>query len=629
VCGFCGVIGGAETAGIEDIREMTRALAHRGPDDTGTWSSSFSDSGSDYAIALGNTRLAIIDTSSLGHQPMASDSGHVVIAYNGEVYNHRDLRTQLEREGARFRSACDTEVVLEAYRAWGIDALQRFNGMFALAIWDGVKNRLILARDRLGIKPLYYRFASGVLSFGSELGALRAHRAFRPDINRTSLETYLRFGWLTGEEAIYRDTYRLLPGHILIWEAGSISSRSYWRLTDHEPQGHSPDFESIVDELERLLGDAVEARLISDVPLGAFLSGGVDSSTVVALMQERSSRPVRTFSIGFQDEEADEAPYARAIAKHIGTDHTELYVNRKQAREVAQELPHIYDEPFSDPSAVPTVLLSRLTREAVTVALSGDGGDELFGGYRHYEKLNRLLPLMKLPPLLKKALLAVSPWVPSSSIRNGLLKLSRADDEAQLAETFLSGFDEESLRAACGRSGPRVPSPFCEMFQTAPTESVVRRAMYADARTYLSDDILVKVDRATMSVGLEARVPILDHRVVEFAFGLPTSVLAHGGRTKAPLRAVLYRRVPRNLVERPKHGFGFPIRSLLGAELDEWISRYLAPDRLAQEGILDPDAVTQMVSSTRRAGKQAESEIWRLLCFQRWLARNHLGETGE
>ncbi len=606
---------------------MADALAHRGPDDSGTWSAGFLDRAANWDVALGHRRLSILDLSAHGHQPMVSDDGQAVIAYNGEIYNHAAIRAELEGLGFRFHSTCDTEVALNAYCAWGIDAFSRFNGMFGIAIWDGREQRLVLARDRIGIKPLYYRFAKGILTFGSELSALRRHPAFRPELNAEAVATYVRFGWLTGERAIYEDTYRLLPGHVLVWRRGEIHTDSFWRMSDYAPKEGVHDFASAVDELDTLLGDAVEARMISDVPLGAFLSGGVDSSTIVALMQERSQRPVKTFAIGFDEKELNEAPFALDVAKHIGTEHTELYVSQKEAREVLHELPTLYDEPYSDPSCIPTVLLSRLTREHVTVALSGDGGDELFGGYTRYRKIAQLLPLLRLPHSLRKLLHTVSPILGKPSLRNGLARLVLSRDAAELAQTFHGDLDTAMQETVRREGSTRSSSHFLDAFSEAPVDDVPRRMMYAEAQTYMNDDILVKVDRATMAVGLEARVPILDHRVVQFAFGLPMSILTHEGATKAPLRGVLYRRVPKALIERPKHGFGFPLRSLLGPELDAWKKKYLSRERLEEEGIFDPIGIARVLRAEGKSQGQADDELWRLLCFQRWYAANHRGES--
>jgi len=623
MCGFCGVIGPASTSRVDDIAAMTRTLDHRGPDDSGTWKARFDASGQSMAVALGHTRLSILDLSERGHQPMVSDDGAIVISYNGEVYNFRELRSELEELGHRFRSDSDTEVVMLAWRAWGLDALPRLNGMFAFAIWDDASRRLVLARDRTGIKPLYYRFADGVLSFGSELRALRAHGGFRARLDRRALATYLRLGWLTGRQTLYRDTFRLLPGHALIWQGGSLATHCFWKLSDHGETPEMRPFEATVDRLEQILGDAVEGCLISDVPLGAFLSGGIDSSAVVALMKERANGPVRTFSIGFKEREFDEAPHAREIARHLGTDHTELYVNREAAVDLLEELPAVYDEPLADPSAIPTLLLCKLTRGYVKVALSGDGGDELFGGYDRYAKLARLLPGLRLPGTVRRGVARIAAHLPRSALRNGLVRLGDAHTAAELAEGFLADLEDTLAREAAGVQEPVAAERFLTVFEAAPADSAVRRAMYAEACTYMTDDVLVKVDRASMSVGLEVRVPVLDHHVVEFAFGLPDADLSHRGATKAPLRALLHRRVPPRLVERPKQGFGFPLRALLGTRLERWSKQYLSADRLAAQGILAPTAVSEIVATARTMGPRGDDRLWRLLSFQRWLEAHH------
>jgi asparagine synthase (glutamine-hydrolysing) len=607
---------------------MARRLAHRGPDDFGSWRHAFRVRDEDFELGLGHTRLSILDLSPSGHQPMSSADGLVTIVYNGEVYNFRALRKELAAAGHRFRSECDTEVLIEAWRAWGEQSLDRLNGMFAFALWDAAQRRLTLVRDRLGIKPLYYSFAGGLLLFGSELGALRAHRGFRPEIDPLALAGFVRHGFVPGPRTIYRDVHKLMPGELLVWQDGSVRVRQWWSLPACPEPWAGGGFEEAVDGLDGLLGDAVEQRLVSDVPLGAFLSGGVDSSAVVALMKERATGAVRTFSIGFEHAAYDEAPFARRVAEHLRTDHTELYVREEEARQVAHELPDLYDEPFADSSALPTVLLSRLTRRHVTVALSGDGGDELFGGYDQYGKLRRLLPLLALPAVLRAALGAGAAWLPGGAPRNALLHL-RQPDAARLAFSLVSGARAETLESACGVALPAPDPVYLDAFREARVAGVLQRAMVADARVYLPDDILTKVDRASMSVALEARVPLLDYRVVRFAFGLPPALVWHGGRSKAPLRAVLARRVPPALFERPKHGFGIPIHALLARELRDWRARYLAPERLRAEGHLAPEGVARLLAEARRRGGAVEetSMLWRLVCFQRWFARRHGGEA--
>jgi asparagine synthase (glutamine-hydrolysing) len=625
MCGLCGLVGPLGRAAPERIEPMARTLRHRGPDDFGSWTRRFHDGGEEQVVALGHTRLSILDLSPLGHQPMLSPDGRFAVTYNGELYNFRAVREELRALGSAFRSECDTEVLLEAWRRWGLAAIDRFVGMFAFALWDEREHKLVLARDRLGIKPLYYALLDdGLLLFGSELHALRAHPRFRAEIDRASLAGYLQHGHVAGPETIYAGVRQLAPGGYLVWQRGRIELGSYWRLTD---PGEPPPtgFEAAVDRLETLLGDAVELRLVADVPLGAFLSGGIDSSAVVALMRERASGAVRTFSIGFSEAAYDEAPHARAVADVLGTEHVELYVGRKAAVDVARELPDLYDEPFGDASAIPTVLLSRLTRQYVTVALSGDGGDELFGGYDQYPKLHRLLPWLRTPRALRAAAAALGAVAPLPfSLRRALRHLD-ADGPRDVAESLLRFYDPRDLLAACGPGSVRARAAYREAFDAAPQPEPERRAMLADARTYLPDDILTKVDRASMSVALEARVPILDHRVVRFASSLPLAILWHGGVRKAPLREIAYRRIPRALLDRPKHGFGIPIESLLTRELEAWSRRYLAPERLREEGLLDPDGVRHLVAAAQRH-PVGVSQLWSLLCFERWFARHHRGE---
>jgi len=607
---------------------MNDTLRHRGPDDAGTWTARLAGPDAGVSVGLGHRRLSILDLSPAGHQPMVSDDGSVAIAYNGEVYNFRALRDELEQVGHAFRSECDTEVILQAYRQWGLEAFARLNGMFAIALVDVPRGRVVLVRDRLGIKPLFWRFHRGVLLFGSELQALRAHPAFDDDIDRVAVGQFLRHGYVPGPRTIYERTRRLQPGEVLVHEGGAVRLERFFDLCDADAVPEPPpDWESAVDGLEALVSDAVGLRLVSDVPLGAFLSGGVDSSLVAALMRKTATGPVRTFTIGFDDVRYNEAPFAKDVAKHLGTEHTELYVGTDAARDVACELPTLYDEPFADSSSIPTVLLSRLTRQHVTVALSGDGGDELFGGYAQYAKLPRLLPWLRLPAPVRRPLAALGESLSDGPARNALRHL-RAKGPAELAYRLVSAFEGRLLSATLGPEALEPSRVYFEAFHRAPARTPVQRSMTADASVYLPDDILVKVDRATMSVALEARVPLLDWRVVRFAQGLPLAFHWRGGETKAPLRAVLDRHVPRHLIERPKHGFGIPIGTLLAREIEEWTRTYLAPARLREEGILDPDGVAMLLAEARRrAGTQPGTNmVWKLLCFQRWLAHNHRRE---
>lgn len=628
MCGFCGVVGPSSRARGDAIDAMSRAIAHRGPDDHGTWSTRLRDRRRDEVVALGHQRLSIIDLSPLGHQPMTTVDGALTVAYNGEIYNFEALRRELEEKGTHFRSRCDTEVILGAFAAWGVDSFERLNGMFAFALWDDAGQRLYLVRDRVGIKPLYYRFEDGLLLFGSELKALRAHPSFSPVIDRGALGRYLRHGYVCGPETIYAGTHRLMPGDFLVWERGHIEVKPYVRWDAAPAQPPPAHFDEVVNALDGLLGDAVQSQMVSDVPLGAFLSGGVDSSAVVALMQERSTRRVQTFSIGFREDGWDEAPFARAVAAHLKTEHHELYVGRDDAVQVAEELPRLYDEPFADASAIPTVLLSRLTRQHVTVALSGDGGDELFGGYGHHLRFHQLRWMLRLPMGLRRVFSALAPLAPLGPLRNFLSHM-HAPDGAHAALRLESSFEGAALANACGEDGGRPTRTFLDAYRDAPTQESARRLMYADARLYLPDDILVKVDRASMSVGLEARVPILDHRIVQFGLALPLHMIWRNGQTKSPLREVLYRRVPRALIDRPKKGFGIPIHTLLQKQLAHWSSRHLSPERLREQGILDPDGVESLLADTRQRFDEVNGVAvrWRLICFQRWYAATHLGDA--
>jgi asparagine synthase (glutamine-hydrolysing) len=497
--------------------------------------------------------------------------------------------------------------------------------MFAFAVWDGARERMILARDRLGIKPLYVRQDNDLLTFGSELGALRRHRHFEPTVDREALASYLMHGYVIGSRSIYSRTRRLAPGHILRWERGRVQTRAFWRLTDPPDAPRPSRFESVVDELEGLLRQAVGDRMIADVPLGAFLSGGVDSSAVVSLMQEVSNRPVRSFTIGFDDRAFNEAPFAKAVAAHLGTDHTELYVGRAEAAAVVRDIPALYDEPFADRSAIPTVLLSRLTRQHVTVALSGDGGDELFSGYTRYRTFEMARRLMALPrPIRRIAARRLRQLVPPRYAP--LLRHVSQPSDARMAQSIVTHLDVSESESLVGERLRCMP--FAQAYEASSATDPVRRMSQADAATYLTDDILTKLDRASMSVGLEARVPLLDHRVVRFAFSLTKDEVWRGGQTKAPLRALAYRRIPPALLDRAKAGFGFPLRDLMGPQLEAWERRYLEPARLAEDGLLSPTLTRHLLDSAPTPNARI-SRLWVFLGLQRWWAHHHRGEDLE
>lgn len=651
MCGFAGFIDSHPRRSGQELericRAMNQTLAHRGPDGSGQW---VDPAG---GAALGHRRLSIIDLSPAGAQPMLSHDGNLVLAYNGEVYNFEALRRRLESGepelAGRWRGRSDSEVLLQAIAAWGLEeALAAANGMFALALWDRREKRLFLARDRLGQKPLYYGWAGGSLVFASELKALAPHPDFQGRVDRRALGAYVRHGYLAAPHCIFQGLYKLPPGCLVCLDPArrgeSPQPRAYWSLEQAMIQGLADPLtgppREAVDRLEELLGDAVHMRMISDVPLGALLSGGIDSSTVVALMARRSKMPVRTFSIGFSQASHDEAPFARQVAEHLGTDHTELYVSPQEALEVVPLLPRMYDEPFGDSSQIPTYLVSRLARQQVTVALSGDGGDEAFMGYDRYFWAQRLARVNRRAPLLlRRALAGALTALPTKTwdrlLRGAMAVLPRrlgksnpADNldrvanllpcrgERELYRRLMSpGFDPAGVVRGSGEadtifsqaSGPEDAAPYD------------RRMMYWDGISYLPGDILTKVDRASMAVSLEARSPLLDHRVVELAWRMPAGLLALDGQGKWPLRQVAYRHLPRRLLDRPKMGFGVPLAAWLRGPLKDWGAALLEPGRLEREGWFDPRPIAQAWQEHQSGRRDQHHQLWTVLMFQAWL----------
>jgi len=620
---------------------MTDAIAHRGPDDCGHWCDENSQ------VGLGHRRLSIIDVSPLGHQPMGSRSGRYQIVFNGEIYNFETLRRDLLTRGDTFRGRSDTEVLLAAIERWGLaHALQRAVGMFALALWDREARTLSLARDRLGEKPLYYGIAGGSLLFGSELKALRAHPAWRGDIDRGAIALFLRHNYIPAPYSIYENVRKVVPGTIVTFgrpRLDAASTETYWSARDAVENGTRDPMEvderELIDRCEQRLKETIADEMISDVPLGAFLSGGVDSSLIVALMQAQSSRPVKTFTIGFHVKEYDEAQHAKAVAAHLGTEHTELYVTPQETMDVIPSLPQLYDEPFADASQVPTFLVAKLARQHVTVSLSGDGGDELFGGYYRYFWSKRLWSGIRyIPPSLRRGLSrgirAVSPsrWdrimatahralpsgakmsIPGDRMHKlaGVLAVDTADD---MYHELVSHWREP--RAVALGAQERATA-LTDRASWPALEEFVERMMYLDLVTYLPDDILVKVDRASMGVSLESRAPFLDHRVVEFAWRVPLRYKVRDGEGKWLLRQVLYRHVPRALIERPKMGFGIPIDRWLRGELRDWAEDLLSERRLRDGGFFAVDAVREKWAEHQSGARNWQYLLWDVIMFQAW-----------
>lgn len=649
MCGIVGFLGGglsnSADASLALLNKMASTISSRGPDDFGAWHESS-------GISLAHRRLSIIDLSSAGHQPMICHADRYVIVFNGEIYNHLDLRQELNSKKLAFewRGHSDTETLLAGFLAWGIRAtVERCVGMFVFAVWDKTERVLTLGRDRLGEKPLYYGWqgegATSSFLFGSEIKALQAHPAFGASIDRNALCLLMRHNYIPAPHSIYQHIYKLLPGHLLTLtlEHREPVLQQYWSLVDVAEFGVSHSYTGTdaqaVDELESILKSAVRQQMAADVPLGAFLSGGVDSSTVVALMQSQSTQPIKTFTIGFNESSHDEAVHAKAVARHLGTDHTELYITPQQALDVIPILPELYSEPFSDSSQIATFLVSQLARKKVSVSLSGDAGDELFAGYNRYVLSRNLWSrISRVPPLIRAVASAgihsVSPqhWNSFLNILKPVLpdslQMVNSGDKLHKGAAVLASrtIDELYLKLVThwepqglvidGREpqtalrGNRLPLTGLDD---------VQRMMALDTMTYLPDDILVKVDRAAMGVSLEGRVPFLDHRVVEFAWGLPQHMKLRDGVGKWVLRQVLYRYVPQALIERPKMGFGVPIDSWLRGDLREWAEALLDESRLLREGFFNPEPIRLKWSEHLSGRRNWQYHLWNVLMFQSWL----------
>jgi asparagine synthase (glutamine-hydrolysing) len=619
------------------VRQMAHAQHHRGPDDGGVWADA------EAGIALGFRRLAIIDLSAAGHQPMVSANGRYIIVYNGEVYNADDLRPDIESRGIRLRGRSDTEVILESIAVIGVEAtLQRLVGMFAMAVWDARDRVLSLARDRLGKKPLYWGRIGSSIFFGSQPKSFFVHPDWRGEIDLASLALYLRFNNVPAPRSIFCGMAQVHPGGIIHICEGKATEKRYWSAKDVAARGTADrmDVDDIeaVEQLDEILRDAVRRRMMADVPLGAFLSGGIDSSTVVALMQAQSTAPVKTFSIGFDEQIYDEAPHARAVAQHLGTDHHELYVRPEDAVGVIPSLPDYYDEPFADSSQIPTFLVSALARRHVTVALSGDGGDELFAGYPRYargcelaERLSRIpgpvrsmarfsvrmaspgrwdLLARLLPPRLRPANVGIR--------AHKFANLTDAGGEEVLYREFMSHWQQPDSLLIDGREP--VDDPWNGVLAPIAPDFLDRMQLI-DTLTYLPNDILTKVDRASMAVSLEARVPLLDHRVVEFSWRLPRRFKMRGGLSKWILRQVLYRYVPASLVERPKMGFGVPIDEWLRGRLRDWAEDLLSERSLTADGLFHPGPIRQRWQEHLSGQANWQAQLWVILMFQAWKRR--------
>lgn len=644
---MCGIFGTLTITGeiIKDSSPSIVAITHRGPDDKGLWIDT--DSG----ICLAQTRLSIVDLSPTGHQPMVSASGRYVIVFNGEIYNHHDLRKEIDKlQVINWRGSSDTETLLAGFDNWGIEkTVTNSIGMFAFGVWDKQEKKLILGRDRIGEKPLYYGWQSDTFIFGSDLASFRAHPDFRNEINRDALSIFMRQSYIPAPYSIFKGVKKLTPGTLLeVSEASKYNApKRYWSLADAIAEGKRNPFQGspsqAVIQLEALLKDAVGKQMIADVPLGAFLSGGIDSSLIVSIMQSQSSKPVRTFTIGFDDIKYNEADHAKLVADHLKTDHTALYISPKQALDTVPKLASIYSEPFADSSQIPTFLVSQLARQHVTVALTGDAGDELFCGYRTYPLADKLgEKVLSLPFWLRSAIGGIladssnstndssfsftdalshysfSKNLSSKLAKGGVLINARSKDD--FYKRLISKWDNPTQLVLGSSELSTIFTTNCDL----PEIEFIEKMMAMDLLSYLPDNNLCKVDRASMAVSLETRVPLLDHRIVELACTLPLAYKLKDGTSKWPLREILHKYVPRQLIERPKMGFSVPLASWLRGPLKEWAEDLLNETRLSNEGFLNAKLVRQKWDEHLSGRKDWHYHLWNVLIFQSWF-QDHKG----
>ena len=627
MCGITGFIDYKKNTSTDVLRQMTDALMHRGPDDSG-YEIYESPAAS---IGFGQRRLSILDLSPLGHQPMHFEG--LVINFNGEIYNFKEIRKELEEKGYSFDSWSDTEVILKGYHCWGLDVLKKFIGMFAFALYDKQKDQLFLIRDRAGVKPLYYYWNNDILLFGSELKALYQHRAFEKKIDINSLALFLQYSYIPAPHSIFDNTYKLLPGHLLVIDLKTKKQelKKYWDVFDYynKPKLNISDNDAI-EQTDRLLKNAYEYRMVADVPVGIFLSGGYDSSSVAALLQTGRTEKLKTFTIGFNENEFNEAPEAKKIAEYLGTDHTEWYLTAKEAAEVLPLLPEIYDEPFADNSTVPTVLVSKLARQKVKVALSADGGDEIFGGYNKFNQARSFTGIPQvLQSILSGAMSLVNPsYIPyfnrkyNFTTRYEKMKLIwKSHDPVQAVKYIGQYITESEVKSFMGKSFESYHTYFEDGYKLENNDGVINRLLAVDYKTFLVDNNLVKVDRATMSVGLEGREPMLDQRLVEFVSQLPSSFKIRDGVNKWLLKQVVHKYIPKELMERPKRPFIAPLMVWFKDDLKEQLKYYLSERCLSITGVFDHSPIIRLRDEYLAGRKVNYQKLWQVLIFQLWYNR--------
>jgi asparagine synthase (glutamine-hydrolysing) len=612
------------------IAQMRDTMVAGGPDDAGNYISKEAE----YTIALGHRRLSIIDVSEAGHQPMLSDTGNTVIAFNGEMYNYREVKKELIEKGRFFRTHSDTEVLLQAYEEWGIDSVNKFIGMFAFILYDKLKRQLYIVRDRAGVKPVYYYRSDNTLLFGSELKSFHPHPEFKKEINVDALASYLQLGYIAAPHSIFNNVLKIMPGHYLKIDLvnKTTSSHQYWSAIEayNQPLINDITHNELLKETESLLSSACNYRMVADVPVGVFLSGGFDSSLVTALLQKDSMQKIKTFSIGFREEGFDEAPHAKKVSDHLGTDHTEYYCSHKDAVDIIPTLPQVYDEPFGDSSAIPTILVSRIARQSVKVALSADAGDELFGGYHKYTSIINLHKKLSYSPgrlnsYAGKFIESLQPENFSDPSRNSLgkkatrfSKILQAKNMGESLYWLSTISSEKQVGSMLGKPFSKQSSNFDSARSFGRNADNINTMLAVDYLTYLPDDILTKVDRATMSVSLEGREPLLDHRLLEWMARIPGNRKMHAGIQKYILKEIMYKYLPKQMMDRPKMGFGVPISMWFKNELKNYFEHYFSKEKLQQHGLLNYELIQKKKQGFLDGKSHYITELWYLLMFQLW-----------
>lgn len=631
MCGITGFIDFKKRSSEKELKNMSSCLQHRGPDGQGVF---FKETNT-AVIALGHRRLSIIDLSLNANQPMHYDGLHLI--FNGEIYNYGEIRNALIAKGHEFHTHSDTEVILHSWREWGADAIHQWHGMFAIAMWDEKQNEFICIRDRAGVKPLYYYWKDDLFIFGSELKSFISHPYFKKEINRNAVGSFLQYACISHPHSIYQNTYKLPPGHLLRFHLSTKNYQiaQYWNVYDYYNKPKlTIDLNEAIDETQRILEKAFQYRMVADVPVGVFLSGGYDSSCVTALLQKNSTEKIKTFTIGSTNNKLDEVPYAKQIAQYLGTEHTEYYCTPNEALEIIPELAHFYDEPFADSSAIPTILVSRLARKQVTVALSADAGDEIFAGYNRYDYISRYgKKISSIPKPIRKMAVAAMESLSSEKIpylRNKQNFHSRYDklknllndpSPAELLKNLSQVFTAKQIQSLFNEPVVELTTAHSSTELITGYDDPVAYMMAIDYQTYMVDDILQKVDRATMSVSLEGREPFLDQYIIEWAAQLPTQYKYYNGQKKYILKEIVHKYLPKEIMERPKMGFGIPIEHWLSNELKSLVQDHLSEKSLHEHGLFNTTEVQKIVTDFFKGRKENHLKVWYLLMFQMWYKR--------